>query len=340
DRDRLQNGPTRYPQEIQTYYLQLPEGRDKIRQKTLEILDQSPNPLTNPYEKALYLGQYLKQNYTIQPDLPFLDPEEDLVESFLFNTLGGYPDHFSTALSVMLRSVGIPTRLVTGFAPGEFNPFTGFYIVRNTDAYALTDVYIPTYGWFTIDPIPGRELVPPSVEDYETFSVLQQIWKWVAGWLPSPITGLISGLFTLFTTTLGRIVGMVAALLAGDWVKFFVGLATLTGVAFGVWLVKSGWNAIAYRLWLAKLHPMEAIYQQMLRWLAQKGFRKSAAQTPSEYAEAMRDRHPTDKSEIIENISNAYVHWRYGNQAADIQTLEQQLKELKQTNLVGSTRKS
>ncbi|NEQ98420.1 MAG: transglutaminase family protein, partial [Cyanothece sp. SIO2G6] len=144
DRTRLQAATTNYTQEIQAHYLQLPEAiATKIRETTTEILDQAPNPLTNAYEKALYLGQYLKQNYTVQTELPFLADDEDLVESFLFKTSGGYPDHFSTVLTVMLRSVGIPARLVTGFAPGEFNPFTGFYIVRNTDAYALTDVYIP-----------------------------------------------------------------------------------------------------------------------------------------------------------------------------------------------------
>jgi len=50
----------------------------------------------------------------------------------------------------MLRSIGIPARLVAGFSPGEFNPFTGLYVVRNTDAYAMTEVYFPKYGWFAL----------------------------------------------------------------------------------------------------------------------------------------------------------------------------------------------
>jgi len=47
----------------------------------------------------------------------------------------------------MLRSIGITARLVAGFSPGEFNPFTGLYVVHNTDAYAMTEVYFPKYGW-------------------------------------------------------------------------------------------------------------------------------------------------------------------------------------------------
>jgi len=69
----------------------------------------------------------------------------------------------------MLRSIGI-ARLVV-LQSGEFNPFTGLYIVRNTDAYAMTEVYFPKYGWFAFDPIPGHPLIPPSIEENQTFSV-------------------------------------------------------------------------------------------------------------------------------------------------------------------------
>ena len=84
--------------------------------------------------------------------------------------------------------MGIPARLVAGFGTGEFNPFTGLYIVKNTDAYAMTEVYFPEYGWFAFDPIPGHELIPPSIEEDQTFSVLRQFWNWVAGWLPTPVS--------------------------------------------------------------------------------------------------------------------------------------------------------
>ncbi|NET47970.1 MAG: DUF3488 domain-containing protein [Merismopedia sp. SIO2A8] len=334
DRTRFNDASTTYSDDIKAYYLQLPEAiAPMIRQKTLEILEQAPNRLTSPYEKALYLGQYLKQNYTIQPELAFLAEDADLVTTFLDVTKGGYPDHFSTVLAVMLRSVGIPARLVTGFAPGEFNPFTGFYVVRNVDAYALAEVYIPSFGWFTVDPIPGNELVPPSIEDYETFSVLQQLWQWVAGWLPSPVAGFISGLFTVTIAALSRILGIVMALIRGDWAGVFVGLALLTGIGFVGWLLVSAWKAIRYRLWLTKLHPMEAIYQQMLQWLAQQGLHKSSAQTPSEYAVSMRSHQPSNRAEIIDTISTAYVYWRYGNGSVDTTSLNRQLKQLKQTTV-------
>ena len=197
-RDRTQLGQARseYIASIEDKYLQIPSSiAGRVRQKTEEILAKSQKPVTVPYEQALYLAQYLKQHYTIQPNLPVLDEEQDLVEAFLFDYEGGYPDHFSTVLTIMLRSIGVPTRLAVGLGPGEFNPFTGLYEVRNSDAYAVTEVYFPQYGWFAFDPIPGHELIPPSVEDYQTFGVLRQFWHWVAGWFPSPVRNLLATLF-------------------------------------------------------------------------------------------------------------------------------------------------
>ena len=110
---------------------------------------------------------------------------------------------------MMLRSIGIPARLVVGFDPGNFNPFTGFYEVSNTDAHALTEVYFPEYGWFAFDPIPGHPLTPPGVDEDQTFSTLQQLWNWVASWLPSPVT---AGLAYVWSLTLGWLAVGISAI--------------------------------------------------------------------------------------------------------------------------------
>ncbi|MFM7576136.1 MAG: transglutaminase-like domain-containing protein, partial [Microcystaceae cyanobacterium] len=112
-----------------------PAIKERVQQQAIALLDKSPKPINTMYEAALYLTQALKQNYTIKTDIPFLEKKEDLVEAFLFRDQGGYPDHFSTVLTMMLRSLGIPARFTVGFAPGQFNPFTGYYLVHNTDAY-------------------------------------------------------------------------------------------------------------------------------------------------------------------------------------------------------------
>lgn len=330
DRTLLQQAPTAIPLSIRDYYLQVPDPiRDQVRQLTETMLAKSPKPLTANYEKALYLAQSLKQKYSLQPDLPILKPDEDLVTAFLSRFQGGYPDHFSTVLTVMLRSIDIPARLAVGFAPGRFNPFTGYYIVQNTDAYALTEVYFPRYGWFAFDPIPGHELLPPSIEDSATFSVLRQFWNWVAGWLPSPVTGWINALFEQLANGLSWLVGGFIALFARGWLGWLLGLGVLTLLGFLGWLSWSGWQAWRYRRWLANLPPVEAIYQQMLRYLAEQGHRKPAAQTPLEYVQQIQREQP-DRAASVEAIARAYLRWRYGGYEADLSDLRQQLRRLKQ----------
>jgi transglutaminase-like putative cysteine protease len=343
DRSLLGKASTKYPANIKKYYLQVPpEIADKVRKRTEEILanydqqrvSRSPGTknLDSTYEKALYLAQYLKQNYALPTnplELPYLGEKDDLVETFLFKNKGGYPDHFSTVLTVMLRSIGIPARLVAGFAPGEFNPFTGMYVVRNTDAYAMTEVYFPKYGWFSFDPIPGHPLIPPSVEADQTFSVLRQFWNWVAGWLPSPITAILNTVFgTIFRLLLQGIVWFLALFTKG-WLGVLTGLIVVTIAAFFGWLGWGQWRNWLNIRWLNKLPPMERLYQQMLQWSANKGFRKHPSQTPLEYAQVSYQYHSLEVAKVIDEICHAYVSWRYGDYNPNWQQLQQRWQALK-----------
>lgn len=340
DRTRLRQSPTEYSSVVRNLYLPIPEAiAPTVREKTEAILATSPNPLTDPYEKTLYLTQYLKQQYRIQPDLPFLEEGEDLVNAFLFKYEGGYPDHFSTVLTMMLRSVGIPARLVVGFAPGEFNPFTGYYVVRNTDAFAMTEVYFPKYGWYAFNPIPGRETVPPSVENAHAFALLRKFWNWVAGWLPSPVSGFISGLLEWMTEGVAWAIAFVSALFTRGWLGLLAGLGLLIGAGFVLWLGVSGWRSWRYYRWLRSLPPMEALYQQMLHWLAEQGLRKSVAQTPLEFMEQARHHQPTPQAEVVDEISHAYINWRYGGYAPNLSHLRRRFQAIQKRSLKSMLRR-
>ncbi|MEG4864171.1 MULTISPECIES: DUF3488 and DUF4129 domain-containing transglutaminase family protein [unclassified Microcoleus] len=351
DRSLLGQTGTNYPKNIRKFYLDVPpEIAQKVREKTEEILlgrtrvAKSDRAIDSPYEKALYLAQYLKQNpnYKLVKALPYLEESEDLVEGFLFgyqNTqdgkkvTGGYPDHFSTVLTIMLRSIGIPARVAGGFDTGEFNPFTGLYVVRNTDAFLMTEVYFPRYGWFGFNPIPGYPLIPASVEDNQTFSALESFWKWIAAWLPTPLR---SGLDSVIGFVIGWIslsLGWFLGQFARGWVGLFTGLISAIAFGFIGWLIWQGWRKWRYRRWLAKLPPVEGVYQQMLKDLASRGFAKQKAQTPLEYAETMRGHHETDEAEVIEEVSQAYVRWKYGGEAGNLSQLRQLVDNLRRSHL-------
>lgn len=332
DRSVLQQASTNYPRAIKNYYLDVPPTiAARVRQRTEELLATSPKPITSPYEKALFLAQALKQRYSIPEDpfgLPYLAENEDLVEAFLFRHQGGYPDHFSSVLTIMLRSIGIPARLVAGFAPGEFNPFTGLYIVKNTDAYAMTEVYFPNYGWFTFDPIPGHDLIPPSIEENQTFGVLRQFWHWVAGWLPTPMRSFVAQIWDFIVGSLSLAVFWLWGILSNGWLGLFAGLILAIACGFLGWLGWKGWRTWRYRRFLASLPAMESLYQQMLRVLSTKGYTKHPAQTPLEYARLSWQYQPPATAQVIDEISQAYVRWRYGNERPNIQQLRQRLHEL------------
>jgi transglutaminase-like putative cysteine protease len=332
DRTRLQQAPNQYSLPIRDIYLDVPSDiRDRVRSQTETLLAKSPKPLTNAYETALFLAQSLKQQYSLQPELPYLNPKEDLVEAFLFKYQGGYPDHFSSVLTIMLRSIGIPSRLIVGFGPGQFNPFTGLYEVWNTDAYAMTEVYFPKFGWFAFDPIPGHELLPPSIEEDQTFTVLQQFWKWVAGWLPSPVRNFLSQVFTTTTGWIVSLVAWVTGLLSQGWMGVLVGLLLGAGSGLLGWLAWQGWRKWSYRRWLAKLPPMERLYRQMVNWLSMQGHDKKTAQTPFEYLHHLRDSQPKQRVDAIEFISEAYVRWRYGGDLPNLDEVKRAFQALKKT---------
>ncbi|TAF51517.1 MAG: DUF3488 domain-containing protein [Oscillatoriales cyanobacterium] len=340
DRTLLGQAGTEYKDRIRDRYLDIPDTlRDRLRQYTEAVLAKSAKPITSPYEQALYLAQHLKQTFVIPEnplDLPFLAEGDDLVEQFLFlceNSpnprcqSGGYPDHFSTVLTMMLRSIGIPSRLVVGFGAGEFNPFTGLYEVKNTDAYAMTEVYFPKHGWFAFDPIPGHEIIPPSPVDYEAFGVVRKLWSWVAGWLPSPLTGVLQGVFN----GIGRLLGWVLQQFGQGWGGLLIGLAALTGGGFLGWLGWYGAMRWRYQRRLAGLSDAERLYQQILDWSADQGLPKRAAQTPLEYLDVVRERYPAEVATAIEQAIGLYLRWHYGGERVSVTAAAAEFAQAKQT---------
>ncbi|MEB3299317.1 MAG: transglutaminaseTgpA domain-containing protein [Candidatus Sericytochromatia bacterium] len=118
-----------------------------------------------PYLRLRALVQKLPATYVYDLDTPPLEPGRDQVDAFLFEGRRGTCEQFATAMAVMGRTLGIPTRLVTGYAPGRHNLLTGFYEVRGTDAHAWVEGFLPGVGWVPFDPTPGWSGPLRFVED-------------------------------------------------------------------------------------------------------------------------------------------------------------------------------
>jgi hypothetical protein len=155
--DQLRSAGTAYPEEVESKYTQLPPtGLDR----TSALADRLTENTNNPYDAVLKMNEYLKTTYPYDLSIPPQNEDMDAVEYFLFEQKRGYCEQFSSSLAVMARSQGIPARVATGYAPGEYNPFTGLYDVRASDAHAWVEVYFPQYGWTTFDPTPSFDSTP------------------------------------------------------------------------------------------------------------------------------------------------------------------------------------
>jgi len=151
--------------------------------------------------------------------------------------------------------------------------------------------------------------------------------------LPSPVNNFLNN---LFGGIIGWIFGAIVwffALFTQGWTGLFTVLILAIGLSFLGWLAWNGWQYWRYHRWLNKLHPMEGIYQQMLRWLGVKGWRKHPASTPFEYATTSRQQYADERGEAIEEISQAYVRWRYGGEVPDLSYLRRRLEVLRKSEL-------
>lgn len=129
--------------------------------------------------KAAALSSYLQNNYAYTLDVPPYGDDEDVADAFLYKYKKGYCEQFATALAVMCRSIGIPARLVTGYTSGTYNPFTGYYEVRGSDAHAWVEVMTGVFGWVELDPTPGSDLGPGASGRRSSGSTFDAIVRYV-----------------------------------------------------------------------------------------------------------------------------------------------------------------
>jgi len=140
------------PESIRSTYLQMPKDLDpRIVELARKITEKGKTPL----EKAVLVEAYLKGNYKYTLTLTW-NPGNKPLSAFLFDAKSGHCEYFASAMAVLLRAAGIPTRLVNGFLMGEYNPVGDAYIVRQSDAHSWVEVYLPVNGWTEFDPTPAN----------------------------------------------------------------------------------------------------------------------------------------------------------------------------------------
>jgi len=110
---------------------------------------------TNPSGQAQAIERNLKQQYRYDLDSPS-GAAKNPIEDFLFTSKRGHCEYYATAMAVMLRTLGIPSRDVTGFAAATYNRFGHFYVVRQSDAHSWVEAWFDGVGWQRFDPTPSQ----------------------------------------------------------------------------------------------------------------------------------------------------------------------------------------
>lgn len=128
--------------------LQLPQGRNPRSTALARELRARASGEAAFVDAVLELFRSGGFAYTLTP--PRLDL--DSVDDFVFNTRSGFCGHFASAFVSMMRAGGVPSRVVTGYHGGEWNPIGGYYIVRQSDAHAWAEVWLEGAGWTRVDP--------------------------------------------------------------------------------------------------------------------------------------------------------------------------------------------
>jgi protein-glutamine gamma-glutamyltransferase len=136
------------PPEIEMFRRLPPDSSPRARELVRGWLDDDPPP-ERLIERAMTFLREEPFVYTLTPSALGTQP----VDEFLFDTREGFCEHYASAFTVMMRAAGLPARVVTGYQGGELNGVGGYYIVRESDAHAWTEVWLRDRGWVRVDPV-------------------------------------------------------------------------------------------------------------------------------------------------------------------------------------------
>jgi len=341
DVDELRLAENVSPASLQEY-LELPPLDIRISKLAEEITTGAPSN----YDKAVALERYLSTHFGYTLELPRSHPR-DPIANFLFERKKGHCEFFASAMAVMLRSLRIPSRIVTGFRGGEFNDLTGQYVVRASDAHSWVEAYFPGSDWISFDPTPvGSVPVRTFWSRLRLYvDAAASFWReWIINYDVYHQRSLGRSAATNIRQTFDGarrwIEQQHEALLrsarrAHDHFINFPGQAIRWPLGVGVLLLVLPNLRRAIRILrdrTLRAHPERAPresaalwYDRMVNRLARRGWRKSPSQTPLDFVAAIQE---AELQRKVASFTRAYESARFGESVDDAQTLPALFKEI------------
>ena len=293
------SGPVRVDR--MTSYLQVPDSLpDRVRDLSQQIVAGS----RTQYDGVMAIQSWIQANTRYNLDAP-RDPDGvDSIDHFLFETREGFCEQIASSMAIMLRTLGVPTRLVTGYGPGSRNPLTGYFEVKQSDAHAWLEVFYPRIGWVPYDPTFGVPEAAPSVASrFMAGPVLSAIGRFLSTAVPQPVKAALGA------TVRGVMAAGAFALKA--WPLALVIAAIAAGV---VWELRRRRTVIRSE----GATVGETAFLELVDALAPAGHDRDPSTTPAEYlGEVVAD--PELAAEVIESaelVVRTFEQERYAPAAA------------------------
>ncbi|MFA7242703.1 MAG: DUF3488 and DUF4129 domain-containing transglutaminase family protein [Sulfuricellaceae bacterium] len=293
--------------------LQLPPGYNPRARELAASWQSRAKSDREVVDMALNLFANRPFAYTLSPPPLF---GAHTVDDFLFDTRRGFCEHYAGSFVFLMRAAGIPARVVTGYQGGEYNPMGNYLIVRQADAHAWAEVWLPEQGWVRIDPT--ASIAPQRVEQeagllaaLPASEPLPMLARVDFDWLRKIRFGWDMVNYNWYLWVLNYGPKRQAALLARLGVKLDstrdMAYALLIGVG-GLMLVFSGGM-----LWRLRAQPKDATvaaYQRFCARLAGVGLTRGAQEGPADYAGRVSRSRP-DLAASVARITDLYIALRY-----------------------------
>lgn len=320
DPRELRRSPAGFLPDGYGVYLEYPE--DQITPEVVELARSITAGLDNNYDKARAIENWLKDNlgYTLVMESP---GDTEPIHHFLFSRKMGHCEYFSSAMTIMLRTIGVPSRNVNGFLGGEWNEYDDYIAVRAGDAHSWVEVYFPGHGWVTFDPTPPGERMDRGTGWSEKlrrwFDNMRFKWfKWV---IEYDIYQQLSIFRAIGDKLKGGRDGAKGAMdTVKDWARHHKttaiglgGAAAALVVLYAVWRRRReaarGTSATGVRR--GKRRPVASLYNGVLDFLRRKGYGRPPSATPREHARALTDAGAPGATEL-EELTELYYRAEYG----------------------------
>ncbi|HEX5339636.1 MAG TPA: DUF3488 and DUF4129 domain-containing transglutaminase family protein [Gammaproteobacteria bacterium] len=290
--------------------LALPAGIDPRARALAEKWKASAGDAARIVEAALALFRNQPFSYTLQPGVL---SGSNRIDQFLFDTRRGFCEHYAGAFVFLMRAAGIPAHVVVGYQGGIQNPLDGYYVIRQEDAHAWAEVWLPKRGWVRVDPttavdparvdkgvsaaLPASELPGYVFKRHPWLSDIRNTWdavnngwnQWVLAYGPE-----------LQARFLNRI-----GLHYGDWTELALVLLLMIGALLACFALVLWWRHRP-----PPAIPVVRAYARFCRKLAKLGLPRAGHEGPLDYAQRTCRLRP-DLAMQIDTITSLYINLRY-----------------------------